>query len=392
MKTAVLALALAIPITACTDEEPPVVEQDDFDIINGDPIPASQLPFVGMVRIGTNGLCSGSLLNERVVLTAAHCVPTDGTPLYFTRSATMAGAVWTPVVDMRVQYFWFTNGNVLEKGDIALLRLASPVPSPQYPTLIPDPSALIPCRNNTQCHALTIVGYGENGVDVGYGIKRTGQVAFYSWAQAGSGLRTNTPNDFQEVVPITGLNEQLCRGDSGGPAFVLSSTGAPLLTGVAHAGGTCVPNNGISGVYSSVHIYRDWILAKTRELTGVFGDLNQDGLLTTLDLDAFGIGYRAGAYNPIYDIDNDGDVDHSDGDRMVFDRVNILYGDIDGNGRTDGSDFLLWQRLFGKTTGKWTDGDMNFDGKTDGADLNIWKQNYGANASEIAASTNGLRQ
>jgi len=89
----------------------------------------------------------------------------------------------------------------------------------------------------------------------------------------------------------------------------------------------------------------------------------------------------------VFDIDNDGDVDIVDGDLMVLERVGILYGDVNGDGLADGSDFLFWQRNLGKTTGKWIDGDMTFDGKTDSKDLDAWKRNFGKRAESRGAST-----
>ncbi len=394
MNKAVLASLLLL---GCTDETTVTADVEEFDIINGDAIPASQLPFVGMVRITLpNGIgtCSGSLLSDRVVLTAAHCLPdnVDWTKLTFTTAASLTGATHVPVVDGRMQFF-FKKGvdPVMQKGDIALLKLATPLPQSEYPALISDPLALVPCILGGPCHALTIAGYGMNSNTGGHTIKRSGSVAFYAWATADENF-SSAPDNFQAVFPRQDtIAQQLCQGDSGGPAFVRDTSGKAVLTGVAHAvyydpaDGTCSVNN--LGVYSSVHPYRDWIIAKHRELAGLFGDLNRDNTLDTLDLDAFGIGLRKGTFDPTYDIDNDGDVDRTDGDRMVFDRVRILYGDINGDGYVEGGDFLTWQRHVGKTTGKWTDADMNFDGKTDSADLNVWKANYGKRFVNVEPST-----
>lgn len=55
------------------------------------------------------------------------------------------------------------------------------------------------------------------------------------------------------------------------------------------------------------------------------------------------------------------------------------YGDFDGNGETDGLDFLAWQRGFGITAGaNGSDGDADADGDVDHDDLIAWEQNYGS--------------
>ena len=51
-------------------------------------------------------------------------------------------------------------------------------------------------------------------------------------------------------------------------------------------------------------------------------------------------------------------------------------GDCDGDGISDGSDFLSWQRAFGMT-GPGLTCDFNADGIIDAADLTLWKINFG---------------
>lgn len=56
--------------------------------------------------------------------------------------------------------------------------------------------------------------------------------------------------------------------------------------------------------------------------------------------------------------------------------IPIFSGDFDGDGDTDGSDFLKWQVGYGRDAS----GDANGDGITDGDDLLIWSDNYGDEA------------
>jgi hypothetical protein len=64
-----------------------------------------------------------------------------------------------------------------------------------------------------------------------------------------------------------------------------------------------------------------------------------------------------------------------------------LPADFNGNGMVDGSDFLAWQRNFGKTGAIKADGDANGDGNVNGTDLTAWKAGYGSVAASAAASS-----
>ncbi len=60
-------------------------------------------------------------------------------------------------------------------------------------------------------------------------------------------------------------------------------------------------------------------------------------------------------------------------------------GDFDGNGVTDGRDFLWWQRDAGATLDKIAD--ANGDGVVDAADLTVWRRNYGLVADDSRQSS-----
>ena len=73
---------------------------------------------------------------------------------------------------------------------------------------------------------------------------------------------------------------------------------------------------------------------------------------------------------------------------LLVDRRTASYflGDFDGDNDVDGTDFLVWQRGLGMTTGAtWADGDANADGKVNATDLLRWRQNFG-----WTAATSGL--
>jgi hypothetical protein len=53
-------------------------------------------------------------------------------------------------------------------------------------------------------------------------------------------------------------------------------------------------------------------------------------------------------------------------------------GDYDGDGRADGSDFLLWQQTVGAAVEAGAGSDGSGDGVVDGEDLGVWQENFGA--------------
>ena len=52
-------------------------------------------------------------------------------------------------------------------------------------------------------------------------------------------------------------------------------------------------------------------------------------------------------------------------------------GDANGDGKVDGSDYLVWVFNYGQNVSGPSKGDFNSDGKADGQDYLIWVQNYG---------------
>ena len=73
-------------------------------------------------------------------------------------------------------------------------------------------------------------------------------------------------------------------------------------------------------------------------------------------------------------------------------------GDFDGDGDSDGGDFLRWQRTLGSSVPGGTAADANGNGTIDASDLNTWKANFGdtgiagggASWAEAGAASSGV--
>jgi secreted trypsin-like serine protease len=180
--------------------------------------------FPGVVMVilpGNKGLCTGSIVSPRAVLTATHCLKTAGT--YTVRSKNG---------DFQTNHVAYAGtGSVEDTHDIGLLIFDNV-------TLTNFNDEVYPIATKANVgDAVTLVGFGCSSVETktGSGVKRAGT------------NRINTKDDYLNLLTpkstsargIIGDANQAgtCFGDSGGPLFV-TVNGKLQIAGVTHAGGT----------------------------------------------------------------------------------------------------------------------------------------------------------
>jgi hypothetical protein len=115
------------------------------------------------------------------------------------------------------------------------------------------------------------------------------------------------------------------------------------------------------------------------------GDFDADGMLDCDDIDALGAAIRAGSSDAQFDLDGNGAVDSADYGYWVTNIMGTVIGDANLDGRTDVSDFNIWNaNKFTNSTG-WCTGDFNGDGQTDVSDFNLWNSNKFTSAAASSA-------
>lgn len=159
------------------------------------------------------GFCSGTLIHERVFLSAAHCVrpPPGANPSGFLISVSLSHdrptdpATWTPIATWMVHPSFPPSGGwqALTSGllDIGVFVLAQPIRGVK-PAALALPSELQGLGGTR----MTIVGYGCNPIISGLARRSYGTIRFY-----------DTVNDeWARFQPDPATS---CTGDSGGPVF-----------------------------------------------------------------------------------------------------------------------------------------------------------------------------
>ncbi|KAJ1801087.1 hypothetical protein LPJ59_000585 [Coemansia sp. RSA 2399] len=241
-------------------------------IVNGFYMPNMFAPYAVFVqaRFGASGLafCGGTLISPNYVVTAGHCVVSDGQFLpaanitigYGSQDVTKQTQATTVSVTAHPKFL--TNGNMDLEYDLALIKIDTIDFSTTtdrvaiYPGIIdPDQNLMAMGWGITQSNSLAEILQGV--------VVTTGDVATCK-ASNSEFQSQNGP----QICTLTSLTpgESTCEGDSG-TSVVISQGDVQYLAGsvsfsVIPNGGTCSSNDGVR-YFVHTHYYIEFIAATT---------------------------------------------------------------------------------------------------------------------------------
>ncbi len=277
-------------LVSCGFKSNPTVDSKNGAGIIGGTLVAEKAPIasgiVSVYDVADNAICTGSIIAENFILTAAHCVQTKTSKLkiVFGLDVDATMAIREPdvqqvyvrrVLDIKVHPSYKPEEQEYKQtdwGDIAIIKFSGTLPPGYKPaTLLPDSSVL---RRGVM---VTVAGYGVSLVDAApvdpKKIRHLEEAMAYGEVICDDGLKNCLKVDMsgdgelrQAKAPISSVQESevrldeskgqgTCSGDSGGPAYI-EKDGQYYLFGVTSRGSPLCDD---VGVYTNAVYYKNWI-------------------------------------------------------------------------------------------------------------------------------------
>lgn len=246
---------------------------------------------VGIYNTSYNSICTGTLIADNIVLTAAHCMPEKASHVKIVFSNNIDQTINAreqdilkeyvlPATDFKVSDAWDPNDETTEHntGDIALIKFRGVIPKGFSAAKIATDDTNI--KKGTK---IAIAGFGVDYADASEEVNpkkyknmdkailegeiicgdkvKGNYVNCYKVEKTGDGIlrESNAPLKFfiETEFHLNETQSGTCNGDSGGPAFI-KIEGEYLLLGVTSRGSELCDE---IGVYTNAVYYKDWIVS-----------------------------------------------------------------------------------------------------------------------------------
>ncbi len=259
-----------LPVDPTQDKLSALLEQ--ARIVGGTAAASGAWPWQVKLSISINGstyLCGGSLLSNRWVVTAAHCIDNAGTTVSASSVTVRAGSINKDSggelvgVTRVIKHASYTSSTY--NNDIALLELSSAVTLSSTANVVAPLLATQEATLAATNTLATVTGWGttsSGGSTSSVLMQVQVPVLTSSYCASASAYGSQITTNMICAGYITGGGKDSCQGDSGGPLVVPNGQGGYALAGVVSWGNGCALPN-YPGVYTRVANYTSWLESNT---------------------------------------------------------------------------------------------------------------------------------